>query len=168
MQKTFAEDNKRLKGIKCLALDVDGVLTDGRTFYVEGTGWVRFYNIYDGHGIKLLHNAGIPVAFISGSDTLELRKRVELLKIQHAYLGSEHKLPAFEDLISKLGLQASEVAYVGDDVFDLPILERVGFAATVPHAIDEIKSKVHYVTQREGGQGAVREVIEMIRKAKGI
>lgn len=159
---------QRLKRIKLLALDVDGVLTDGRIFYVEGSGWTRLFHLLDGYGIKELQRSGIPVAWISGSDTPDIRKRAETLKVQHLYLGSEIKLPALESLTQKLGIQASEVAYMGDDTFDLPVLERVGFAATVPHALDEVKAKVHYITARDGGFGAVREVIEMIRKAKGL
>lgn len=158
----------KLKKIKCLVLDVDGVLTDGRLFWIKGQGWTRQYHILDGYGIKLLLKAGFPVAIFSGGDSEELRERVNSLKIQHAYLGNENKLIALEDLTRKLSLKESELAYMGDELFDIPVLSRVGFAATVPHATEPVKKTVDYVTKTSGGHGAVREVIEMLRSVQGI
>lgn len=162
------ENQERLRRIKLLALDVDGVMTDGSIQWFEGQGWTRKFHVSDGYGMKRLMDAGIPVAVISAGQSRDLKERIQLLKIPHAYLGSEDKLSQLEDLLKVTGLAAQEVAYCGDDLFDIPVLERVGFAATVPHATEPVKRAVHYVTRREGGQGAVRELTDAIREIQGL
>lgn len=157
----------RLKRIKILMLDVDGVMTDGRFFWLENHGWTRFFHVKDGYGLKLLRKSGIEVAVISGGDSKDVRTRMEFLKINHVYLGNEDKLKAFDKIRTDTGIEPEAMAFMGDELFDIPIIERVGFSATVPDAPDEVKERVHYITQTSGGWGAVREVADAIRKAQG-
>jgi 3-deoxy-D-manno-octulosonate 8-phosphate phosphatase (KDO 8-P phosphatase) len=152
------------KKIKLFIFDVDGVLTDGRTFWNGEAGWCRFFHLHDGHGIERLHKAGYKVAVITRSPFQDIRKRVEMLKIKHAYFDCSDKLVAYEDLLKKLGLKDENALFMGDDLFDLPVLERVGFSATVADAQPAVRKKVDYVTKKSGGQGAVREVIELFLK----
>jgi 3-deoxy-D-manno-octulosonate 8-phosphate phosphatase (KDO 8-P phosphatase) len=159
---------KRLKKIKILILDVDGVLTDGRVFWLEGHGWTRHFHVKDGYGLKILMKGGVQVAVISGGDSKDVRTRMEFLKIQHIYLGDENKIVALEKIKDATGFAYEQMAFMGDELFDIPVLERVGFSATVPHAVDPVKERSNYVTETEGGWGAVREVADAIRKAQGI
>ncbi|HRK01742.1 MAG TPA: HAD hydrolase family protein [Oligoflexia bacterium] len=156
---------KRLKKIKLLALDIDGVMTDGRVFWVEGTGWTRQFSVKDGYGIKLIMKAGIDVAIISGGDSKSVRERANWLGIKHVYLGDENKIIAFDKIKKDTGLSSDQIAFVGDDLFDIPVLERVGFSATVPHAVPEVCAIVDYITRDIGGYGAVREICDLIRHA---
>jgi 3-deoxy-D-manno-octulosonate 8-phosphate phosphatase (KDO 8-P phosphatase) len=156
----------RLKKIKLFILDVDGVMTDGRVFWLEGHGWTRHFHVKDGYGLKILMKAGIQVAVISGGDSKDVRTRMEFLKIQHVFLGDEDKIKAFDKICESTGFKPEEMAFMGDDLFDIPVLERVGFSATVPHAVDPVKERVHYITESAGGWGAVREVADAIRKSQ--
>jgi len=156
----------RLKKIRLLILDVDGVMTDGRVFWLEGHGWTRHFHVKDGYGLKVLMKAGIQVAVISGGDSEDVRKRMEFLKIPYVFLGDEDKIKAFDKIRESTGFESEEMAFMGDDLFDIPVLERVGFSATVPHAVDPVKQRVHYITENAGGWGAVREVADAIRKAQ--
>ena len=131
-----------LKKIKVLILDVDGVLTDGRIFYSEGSGWGAFYNVFDGFGIRQLQKHGIEVCFISGGNFESHRKRAEALRIRHAYFGDENKLHAYEAIRKDLGVEEHECAYMGDEIFDIPVLETAGFAATPPHSPERVKRSV--------------------------
>lgn len=158
----------RLKKIRILILDVDGVMTDGRVFWLEGHGWTRQFHVQDGYGMKLLMKGGIQVAVISGGESEDVRTRMKFLKIEHVFLGDEDKVKALDKIIAATGIPADQMAFMGDDLFDIPVLERVGFSATVPHAVEPVKRKVHYVTQALGGFGAVREIADAIRKAQGI
>ncbi len=158
----------RLKKIKILILDVDGVMTDGKVFWLEGHGWTRSFHVKDGYGLKVLMKAGIQVAVISGGDSKDVKTRMEFLKIPYVFLGDEDKLKALEKIMQATGFNADQMAFMGDDLFDIPVLERVGFSATVPHAVDEVKSRSHYVTESPGGGGAVREVSDAIRRAQGL
>ena len=162
-----AELQARLKKIKMLLLDVDGVMTDGRIFWMEGHGWTRHFHIKDGYGLKILMKAGIQVGIISGGDSKDVRTRAEFLKLTHVFLGDEDKIKAFDKIVAATGFRADEIAFMGDDLFDIPVLEKVGFSATVPHAVDPVKARVHYITETPGGYGAVREVADAIRKAQG-
>ncbi len=161
-----ADIQNRLKRIKLLALDVDGVMTDGRIFWMEPQGWTRYFHIKDGYGLKMLMKAGVEVAIISGGDSKDVRVRMEFLKVKHVYLGDEDKTKALAKIIASTGFDVDEIAFMGDDLFDIPVLEQVGFSATVPHAVPEVIAKVHYVTQASGGFGAVREIADAIRKAR--
>jgi 3-deoxy-D-manno-octulosonate 8-phosphate phosphatase (KDO 8-P phosphatase) len=158
----------RLKKLKILILDVDGVMTDGRIFWLDGHGWTRHFHIKDGYGLKILMKAGIQVAIISGGDSKDVRTRMEFLKIQHVFLGDEDKTKALEKIKTATGFTYEQMAFMGDDLFDIPVIERVGFSATVPHAVDPVKVRAHYVTESPGGWGAVREVADAIRKAQGL
>lgn len=151
-----------LKKIKLVIFDVDGVMTDGSMFYVEGTGWGAHYNVIDGFGIKLLKRAGYEVGVISGGSFLSHKKRAESLGITHAYFGDENKMHAFAKILADVGATRDECAYMGDELFDMPVLQQVGFAAAPPHAPKEVKDSAHYVTKKPGGFGAVREVCELI------
>jgi 3-deoxy-D-manno-octulosonate 8-phosphate phosphatase (KDO 8-P phosphatase) len=158
----------RLKKIKLLILDVDGVLTDGRVFWLEGHGWTRQFHVKDGYGLKLLMKAGIQVAVMSGGDSKDVRTRVEFLKVQHIFLGDEDKGKALDQLLQKTGLPLDQFAFIGDELFDVPVLSRVGFAATVPHAVQKVKDSAHFVTESQGGFGAVREITDAIMRAQGL
>lgn len=158
----------RLKKIKLLILDVDGVMTDGRVFWLEGHGWTRNFHTKDGYGLKLLMKLGIQVAVISGGDSKDVRTRMEFLKINHIFLGDEDKLKALEKIQNATGFTFDQMAFMGDELFDIPVMEKVGFSATVPHAVDAVKARAYYVTETSGGWGAVREVSDAIRKAQGL
>lgn len=155
---------KRIKKIKLLILDVDGVMTDGRIWWVDGTGWTRAFSVKDGYGVKLLMQAGIDVAIISGGESKSVRERAQWLGIKHCYLGDYNKLVALEKIKQSTGFTNDQIAFVGDDLFDMPVLEISGFSATVPHAVVEVKDIVDYITEEPGGFGAVREVCDLIRK----
>ena len=154
----------RLKKIKLLALDVDGVLTDCRIFLDETGEWRRFFSIRDGYGIVLLQEQGYKIAFITASKAKDIQARAQALKIDYFHSGNFDKITEFKSLLKVSGLKADEVAYMGDDVFDIPVLKEAGFAATVPEAIDEVFQVVQYTTKRPGGNGAVREVCDLILK----
>ena len=145
-------------------MDVDGVLTDCRVFLDSNGQWKRMFSIRDGYGITRLMESGYQTGVITGSKAEDIEKRVQVLKIQHFYQGSLHKEPAFDEILKKTGLADKEIAYIGDDLFDIPILKRVGFAATVSDAMEEVLSKVDYVTKRPAGNGAVREICDLIIK----
>ncbi|MCX7977457.1 MAG: HAD-IIIA family hydrolase [Bdellovibrionaceae bacterium] len=154
----------KLKKIKALVLDVDGVMTDTRIWMDSSGEWRRFFSIRDGVGIKRLIAQGYRLGVITGSSTSDIRARVKTLGIPYFYEGAEDKSPAFDHLLKATDLKENEVAYVGDDIFDIPLLRRVAFAATVPDAVDEVKEVAHYVTHRRGGEGAVREVCDLIHQ----
>lgn len=158
----------KLKKIRLLILDVDGIMTDGRVFWLEGHGWTRNFHVHDGYGLKILMKAGIDVAVISGGDSKDVRVRMEFLKIKHVFLGDEDKLKALDKIQAATGLKYEEMAFMGDDLFDIPVIEKVGFSATVPQAVPRVKEKVHYITEAPAGWGAAREVADAIRKSQGL
>lgn len=146
-----------------LVLDVDGVLTDTRLWY-DGTEWRRFFSIRDGVGIKRLIDSGYKVAVITGSKSEDIRLRVKNLGIQFFYEGALDKEPSFQQLQNDSGISPSEMAYIGDDIFDIPMICEVALGATVPEAVDEVLQVAAYVTRRPGGCGAVREICDYIFK----
>lgn len=146
-----------------LVLDVDGVLTDTRMWF-DGTEWRRMFSVRDGVGIKRLVESGYKVAIITGSKSEDIRMRVKTLGIQYLYEGALDKEPSFAQLQKESGFTPEEMAYVGDDIFDIPLLDAVAFGATVPEAVDEVFEVADYVTKRPGGCGAVREVCDYIYK----
>jgi len=152
----------RLRAIRLFILDVDGVLTDSRIQWIKGQGWTRKFSVRDGYGLKRLKNVGIEVAIITAGDSEDVIERAKSLSIVHVYSGSEDKLVYYEELKTKLGLEDKQIAYIGDDLFDIPVLERVGFSATVPGAVPEVKAMVDYITAVEGGFGATREISDAI------
>lgn len=158
---------ERLAKIRLLLLDVDGVMTDGRIVYDDRGGEIKAFDVKDGHGLKLLQRAGIRVGIITGRQSAMVDRRAAELGIELVCQGAKDKLVPFLQILHKTGLTADQVAYVGDDYPDLPILRRVGFAATVADALDEIKPYVHYVTSHSGGSGAVREICDLLLKESG-
>ena len=157
----------KAKKIKLLILDVDGVLTDNRLYYSNDGNEMKSFYTRDGHGMVMLRKSGVDMAIITGRESKLLEKRASDLKIKYLYQGVPDKLPSFMDLCEKLGLAMDEIAYIGDDILDLPILMRIGLSVTPADGEPEVKSRVDYVSQFEGGKGVAREVCEMIMKAQG-
>lgn len=157
----------RAQGVHVLLLDVDGVLTDGGLYYgAEGEVLKRFHTL-DGHGLKLLRAVGIAPAVISGRDSAALRARLAALGVDRLRLGTEDKLPAAEALLQELGADWSQVAAIGDDWPDLPLLRRAHFACAPPGAHPEVRASAGHVTRAPGGQGAVRELCDLLLAAGG-
>ena len=155
-----------LRKIKLLLLDVDGVMTDGGIYYSNSGDEFKKFNIQDGYGIVKLRRAGIQVGIITGRSSNIVKRRADDLGISEVYQNLENKLEAYELIKTKLNVSDSEVAYIGDDEFDVPVLRRVGFSATPADAVPVVKKHVHYVCRRAGGSGAVRELIDLILEQK--
>lgn len=156
-----------LSKIRLLLLDVDGVMTDGRIIYDSHGGETKAFDVKDGHGLKLLQRAGIRVGIITGRQSAIVARRAEELGIDIVYQGARDKTLPFNEILQTLSLTPAEVAYVGDDIVDLPVMRRVGFAATVADALDDVKAHAHLVTSRSGGRGAVREICDYLLKETG-
>ncbi len=158
---------EKAKSLKLLILDVDGVLTDGRLFFDnEGTEYKSFH-ARDGHGIKLLQQTGVQVAVISGRHSKSVALRMKSLGIAHVFQGHENKRAAFAELLATTGVNPEQAAYVGDDLLDLPIMSKVGLAIAVQDANFAVKERADWCTSLGGGQGAVREVCDLIMQAQG-
>lgn len=154
--------------IRFLLLDVDGVLTDGRVGLLPDGREIKFFSIYDGLAVKLAQKVGIEVGFISGRSSQEVAERARELGVQLVIQGSHDKVRDVEEqLVKGRGLSFSEVAYIGDDLPDIPLLKRVGFAAAPHNAAEPVKYYVHYVTRVKGGDGAVREVVDLLLRTSG-
>ena len=159
----------KLKKIKVVALDVDGILTDSHVWWAsEEVGFNRTFCIYDGYGMKLLMKAGVKVGVITGGNSVSVIKRTEQLGLDFCYAGNEDKRAAFLSLMEKYNVSADEILYMGDELFDIPLLKKAGFSATVPNTTDDVKEIVDYVTVRESGKGCAREVMDLVRYAQGI
>lgn len=157
----------RAKNVKLLLLDVDGVLTDGTLLFSHDGNESKGFNTQDGFGIRLLQEAGVKVGIITARHSEAVAKRAENLKLRYTYLGSSDKLSAYKDILGKSGLKPFEIGYMGDDWLDLVLLTRVGLAVAPANGVDEVKDIVHHVTDKQGGAGAVREVCDLILRAKG-
>jgi 3-deoxy-D-manno-octulosonate 8-phosphate phosphatase (KDO 8-P phosphatase) len=157
---------EKAKKIKFLILDVDGVLTDNRLYYSDDGNEMKTFYTRDGHGMVLLQKSGVPIGIITGRKSKLLERRCQDLKIEHLYQGVPDKLPSFMDLMYKLDIDLDEVAYVGDDILDLPILMRVGLSVTPADGDPEVKPRVDYVSPHIGGKGVVREVCEIIMRSQ--
>ena len=157
----------KINAIQLLVLDVDGVLTDGRTF--RGSGGVEgaFFSVQDGTGIKWLQRAGLPTAVITGRKLEAVRDRAETLGIEYVLQGARVKLDAYEELKRRTGLSDDVIGYAGDDLLDLPVMRRVRLAVAVANARPEVKQMADVVTLAAGGEGAVRELAELILKTRG-
>lgn len=153
--------------IKLLLLDVDGVMTDGRIIYDNDGGETKAFDVKDGHGLKLVQRAGIRVGIITGRKSEVVARRAAELGIDLVYQGAKNKVLPFQEILDKLDLKPEEIAYVGDDVVDLPVMRKVGFAATVADAVDEVKPFADMITERSGGRGAVREICDFLLKESG-
>ncbi|MCX7984087.1 MAG: HAD-IIIA family hydrolase [Bacteroidetes bacterium] len=161
-QKKFTN----LPFIKMLILDVDGVLTDGGIYYSTSGDEMKRFHIHDGYGMLKLRRAGIAAAILTGRVSSIVERRAHDLGISEVHQNLENKLEVYEMLKQKYSLTDQEIAYIGDDEFDLPVLERVGFSAAPANAMERVKERVHYVCSKNGGEGAVREVIELILSVK--
>ncbi|QAU35846.1 HAD family hydrolase [Janthinobacterium sp. 17J80-10] len=157
----------RAARIRLMIFDVDGILTDGSLHYGPEGEVIKTFNVLDGHGIKLLQQSGVATAIISARQSALVVRRASDLGITHVFQGVHDKRAAFEQLLDKTGIAPEACGFVGDDVIDLPILLRVGFAASVPNAHPEVKSRVHFITKAAGGDGAARELCDFILHAQG-
>lgn len=172
MIKINAGLKKRAKQIQVLLMDVDGTLTDGSVTLVsqpDGTALeIKSFDAHDGQGLTLAHSAGIRTGVITGRESPALLRRAHEMKMEFIYQKQPTKIPALEEILQKSGVSEQAVAYVGDDLPDLPIMRRVGLAIAVGDAVLEAKLAAHYVTRAHAGKGAIREVVELILKSKGI
>lgn len=157
-----SELRSRLFQVKLLALDVDGVLTDGGLYYTERGEEMKRFNIKDGQGLKLLMQSGVEVAIITAKSSLSTAYRAKDLGIIHTYLGVKDKLSTLNRLCEKLSLSLSQVAYVGDDINDLEVMQAVGCPLTVADAMTINQASAMYITKLAGGQGAVREICDIL------
>ncbi len=157
----------RIEAIRMMIFDVDGVLTDGRINYLDDGTELKSFDVQDGHGIKLLQRSGIQVALITGRYCKAVEHRARGLGIERVYQDIKIKLVAYERILAETGLQDKEVGYMGDDLIDVPVLRRVGFAVAVPNAVSHVLPYAHYVTRARGGHGACREVCELVLRVQG-
>ena len=159
-------------GVKLLLMDVDGVLTDGRIYFLpDGKGGVaetKGFDSQDGIALQWLHWHDIATGVISGRDSEATRERARQCRMKYCYQGHIEKIPIIEEILADAGVGANEVAYIGDDFTDVVVMRRVGVAIATANAKDEVKRAAHYVTAVPGGSGAVRDVAEQILKAKGL
>jgi 3-deoxy-D-manno-octulosonate 8-phosphate phosphatase (KDO 8-P phosphatase) len=153
--------------IRLVIFDVDGVLTDGRLYLGNDGNEYKAFHIRDGHGIKMLLEAGVEVAIISGRHAASVERRMADLGIRYVCLGEPDKLAAFNSLLARLGLTADQVAFVGDDLIDLPVMTRVGLAIAVQDADPFVRQHAHWQTPSRGGYGAARDVCELLLEARG-
>jgi len=163
MDRNAAE---RARGVKLMIFDVDGVLTDGRLYLSDNGEEMKAFSTRDGQGIKLLREAGIAVGVITARSSRVVERRARELGIELLRQGASDKAGVLAELLSGQNLQASEAGYMGDDLADLPVLMRCGFAATVQSAPEVVRTRVHYVARAAGGEGAAREVCEFILRAQ--
>ncbi|MCQ9424268.1 HAD family hydrolase [Pseudomonas sp. LJDD11] len=157
---------QRGKGIKLAIFDVDGVLTDGRLYFLEDGSEFKTFNTLDGQGIKMLIASGVTTAIISGRKTPVVERRAKSLGIAHLYQGREDKLVVLDQLLAELNLSYEQVAYLGDDLPDLPVIRRVGLGMAVANAATFVRQHAHGVTRARGGEGAAREFCELILEAQ--
>lgn len=159
---------ERARNIRMLALDVDGVLTDGRLYFDKHGNELKAFSTRDGLGIKALQHFDIEVALITARESQMVSDRAAQLGIERVYQGRENKRNAFAELLSETGMNASEVAYAGDDLIDVPVLDQVGLSVAPADAAAMVRERVHWVTTAAGGRGAVRELCDFILQARGL
>ena len=163
---------ERARKIKLFLMDVDGTMTDGSVNLISlpgggGVAEMKAFNSQDGAGLKLAHIMGIRTGFITGRKSPAVSQRAQELGVEFVYLGQETKMAAFNECVQKAGVREEEVAYMGDDLPDMPVAKRAGLAVAVANAAPELKAISHYVTNAKGGEGSGREVVELILKAQG-
>jgi 3-deoxy-D-manno-octulosonate 8-phosphate phosphatase (KDO 8-P phosphatase) len=163
---------KRAAQIKVLLMDVDGTMTDGGVTLLsqtDGTALeIKTFDAHDGQGLTLAQTAGLRTGCITGRESAALRRRAEEMRMEFIYMKQALKMPAYEEILRKAGAADATVAYVGDDLPDIPIMRRVGLAVAVGDAVREVKAAAHYTTNAVAGHGAIREAVELILKSKGI
>ena len=158
---------ERARRVRLMIFDVDGVLTDGRLWYGPGGEELKAFHSFDGHGMKMLAKSGVATALLSGRSSRAASLRAAELGVAHVLQGIEDKLAAFEALLARLGLQAAAAGFMGDELVDLPVLRRCGFACAPREAPELVRRHVHYRAEAAAGAGAVREVCELIMQAQG-
>jgi 3-deoxy-D-manno-octulosonate 8-phosphate phosphatase (KDO 8-P phosphatase) len=169
LRETAKKFESKLRKIKVAVFDLDGILTDSHVWWEsEEVGFNRTFCIYDGYGMKLLMKAGLKVGVITGGNSVSVIKRTEQLGLDFCYAGNEDKREAFLDIMKRYNVSAEEILYMGDELFDLPLLKKAGFSATVPNTTEEVLEAVDYVTKRESGKGCAREVIDLVRYVQNI
>lgn len=159
---------ERARRVRLLALDVDGVLTDGRIYYDDRGNELKAFSTRDGLGMRLLADHGVTLALITARQSEIVARRAANLGIEHVYQGSNDKLDAFNHLLDATGLDEAQTCYAGDDWLDIPVLDRVGLAVTVADAHAVVRDRAHWVTSQPGGRGAVREICDLILAAQGL
>ena len=157
---------ERARRVKLLIVDIDGVMTDGRIIYSIYGDELKFFDVQDGFGITLLNRAGIKSVIITAKKSRIVTLRGRDLKVTKTYQGFMDKLIPFNKILRRFKVAPEEICFIGDDLIDMPILKRVGFAVAVPNAMEEVRLAAHYITSKAGGRGAVREVCDMILKAQ--
>ena len=157
----------RIEKIKVVAMDLDGVLTDGRIIYGDYGDELKFFDVQDGFGLALLREAGLKTVIVSSRKSRTHQRRAGELKITKLYQNVKDKLKCFQEILKRYKLRPEEICFIGDDWVDAPILSRAGLAVAVSNAVPEIKELAHYVTQKLGGRGAVREVADLLLKGLG-
>ena len=157
----------RARAVRLAIFDVDGVLTDGTLWFGPSGEALKAFNILDGHGLKMLAEAGIATAILSGRESEAVSRRAGELGIAHVVQGSKDKLADFARLMDRCGVKAEECAFVGDDLPDLAVMRRCGFAVAVANAVEAVKAAAHHVTEARGGRGAVREFCDLVLRARG-
>lgn len=170
--KVSAALRKRAAQIEVLLMDVDGTMTDGSVTLLSQTEEtaleIKTFDAHDGQGLTLAHTAGLRTGCITGRQSSALLRRAHEMNMEFIYMKQPLKLPAYDEILRKTGASDSAVAYVGDDLPDLPVMLRAGLAVAVGNAVPEVKKAAHYITKARAGHGAIRETIELILKSKGI
>ena len=163
---------KRAAKIQVLLMDVDGTMTDGGVTLLsqpDGTAVeIKTFDAHDGQGLTLAHTAGVRTGCITGRESAALLRRANEMKMEFIYVKQPMKIPAYEEILRKAGVGEEQVAYVGDDLPDLPVMQRVGLAVAVGDAVPEVKKAAHFTTPSRAGRGAIRDAVELILKSKGI
>lgn len=159
---------QRAAKVSVLVIDVDGVLTDGRIVYADYGDELKFFDVQDGAGLVFWNRVGLKSAIVTARTSRLVKRRAKELRVDFLAQGKLLKLPTYETLLKQFRVSDEQVCAIGDDMMELPILRRVGLSVAVPNAVEEVKSICHYITKRPGGRGAVREVIDIILKAKGL
>ena len=166
--KLAPEVVQRASRVSLLLLDVDGVLTDGRIIYAEYGDELKCFDVQDGAGLVFWNRVGLKSAIITARTSRLVKRRAKEMRVDFLAQGCLLKLPFYERMLKRFRVTDEQVCAVGDDLMELPILRRVGLAVAVPNAVDDVKQVSHYLTQQAGGHGAVREVVDLILKAKGL
>ena len=159
---------ERAKLVTTLVLDVDGVLSDGRIIYAEYGDELKCFDVQDGAGLVFWNRVGLKTAIITVRKSRLLKRRAKEMRVDFLSQGSLLKLPVYEHLLKRWRLKPQQVCAIGDDLMELPILQRAGLAVAVPNAVDEVRRVSHYITRRAAGRGAVREIVDLILHAKGL
>lgn len=161
-----SEIAQRARRVKLLITDIDGVMTDGRIVYSIYGDELKFFDVTDGFGISLLNRVGIKTVIITAKKSRIVKLRARDLKVTKAYAGFLDKRIPFNDVLKRFKIPAEEICFIGDDLIDVPILKKVGFAVSVPNGMEEVKAVAHHITAKPGGRGAVREICELILKSQ--